>query len=248
VYLAFANPPVAIDLPATVVSSEGSVLRVCFENLTIEEQEVLTIALFSRADSWLGLDRCLQNDSVLHSLAHIFRISLRGMWATFRGIFSDRESPERKSTSLLIVRAAFILFLVAALAWAPAAIIEGNSPCGIASRHSIAAFNFKAAASFARNIENSAEAQLAHGSSEFVALFRHWQYDSGHGLQFAPFRIGPGAYPPGVLPWWAYLPLWFTQLPWLAAFMVIALALTVAFSIRQLLRARARARLTMTGY
>ena len=117
VHLAFPVPSVAIDLPATVVSSEGSVLRVCFENLTIAEQEVLTIALFSRADSWLGWGESRESDNVLRSLGRIFQISMHGMWVTFRSIFSDRDSSDRKSSSLSIARSLILLFLAAALAW-----------------------------------------------------------------------------------------------------------------------------------
>ena len=39
--------------------------------------------------------------------------------------------------------------------------------------------------------------------------------------------------------------LWFTQVPWLAAVVIIVLAFLVALWTRQWLRARARARLTM---
>ncbi|MGD0346313.1 MAG: UDP-forming cellulose synthase catalytic subunit [Terracidiphilus sp.] len=116
VHLAFPVPSAAIDLPATVVSSEGSVLRVCFENLTIEEQEVLTIALYSRADSWLGWGEARESDNVLRSLGRIFQISLHGMWATFRSVFSRSESSERKSATLSIARSSMLLFLAAALA------------------------------------------------------------------------------------------------------------------------------------
>jgi cellulose synthase (UDP-forming) len=117
VYLAFPVPSVAIDLPATVVSSEGSVLRVSFENLTIEEQEVLTIALYSRADSWLGWGESRESDNVLRSLGRIFQISMHGMRATTRSIFSDRGSSARKPSSLSIARTPILLFLAAALAW-----------------------------------------------------------------------------------------------------------------------------------
>ena len=115
VHLAFPVPSAAIDLPATVVSSEGSVLRVCFENLSIAEQEVLTVALFSRADSWLGWGESRQSDNVLRSLGRIFQISMRGMWATGRSIFSDRDSSKRKPASLSIARIPILLFLAAAL-------------------------------------------------------------------------------------------------------------------------------------
>ncbi|MDR3738846.1 MAG: UDP-forming cellulose synthase catalytic subunit, partial [Terracidiphilus sp.] len=66
--LAFPSPASGTDLPATVVSSEGSVVRVRFENLTIAEEEVLTMVLYSRADSWLGWGESRESDDVLHSL------------------------------------------------------------------------------------------------------------------------------------------------------------------------------------
>jgi cellulose synthase (UDP-forming) len=241
VYLAFANRSVAIDLPATVVSSEASVLRVCFENLTIEEQEMLTIALFSRADSWLGLGEDRQNDNVLRSLGRIFKISLRGMWVTFRGIFGDHDSSERKPTSLSIIRTSILLFLAAALAWAPGAIFEGiKSPYDIAGIRSIVAMQFKDGAAFARFIYKFMEVQLALDISNFVAV--------SHGSQFESFRIASTVDHVGVLPWWANLTQWFTQVPWLAAVLVILLAFLLAIWTRQWLRVRARARLTMTGY
>jgi cellulose synthase (UDP-forming) len=241
VYLAFTHSSVAIDLPATVVTSEGSMLRVCFENLTIEEQEMLTIALFSPADSWLGWGVARQSDNVLRSLGGIFRISLRGMWLTFRSIFSDRDSSERKSTLLSIARTFILLFLAAALAWAPAAIIETiESPYGIAGIRSIVAIHFKDGGPVAPFMDKFMEVQLAHDISNSIAVF--------HGSQFESFRIGSTVYHAGALPWWTYPTLWFMQVPWLAAVLVIFLAFLLAIWTRQWLRARARARLTMTGY
>ncbi len=105
VRLAFPVPSAAIDLPATVVSSEGSVLRVRFENLSIAEQEVLTMVLYSRADSWLGWGEARESDNVLRSLGRIFQISMHGLKATFRSLFSDDEAARRKSGSLSIARA-----------------------------------------------------------------------------------------------------------------------------------------------
>jgi len=79
--------------------------------------------------------------------------------------------------------------------------------------------------------------QQAHDISDSVAVF--------HGSQFESFSIGSEVYHVGVLPWWTYLTLWFTQVPWLAAVLVIILAFLLAIWTRQWLRARARARLTM---
>jgi len=141
VYLAFTHSSVAIDLPATVVTSEGSMLRVCLRNLTIEEQEMLTIALFSPADSWLGLGVARQSDNVLRSLGGILPDLPARHVLTFRSIFSDRDSSERKvHFALHRPHIHPSLFWAAALAWAPAAIIETiESPYGIAGIRSIVA-------------------------------------------------------------------------------------------------------------
>jgi cellulose synthase (UDP-forming) len=66
-----------------------------------------------------------------------------------------------------------------------------------------------------------------------------------HGTQFQSFRLGTQVYHVGFLPWWTRLTLWFTQVPWLAALLVVVFAFLLAIWGRQWLRARARARLTM---
>ncbi len=116
VRMAFPLPAVSTDLPAAVVSLEDSILRVRFEELSIAEQEVLTVVLYSRADSWLGWGEARDTDHVLRSLGHIFRVSMRGLKSTFLSVVSDRDSSGGKSTPLSIARSASILFLALALA------------------------------------------------------------------------------------------------------------------------------------
>ena len=65
VRLVFPLPSGDNELRATVVSSEGSVLRVKFQDLNIAEQEVLTMVLYSRADTWLGWGESRESDNVL---------------------------------------------------------------------------------------------------------------------------------------------------------------------------------------
>lgn len=112
--LAFPMPTPGVDLPAVVVSSEGSVLRVRFDNLSIPEQEVLTMVLYSRADSWLGWGESRESDDVLRSLSRIFRISMHGLATTFRSLFTDKDRAQGKSGSLSVARTS-VLFLAAAL-------------------------------------------------------------------------------------------------------------------------------------
>ncbi len=115
VWLAFPLPAVSTELPATVVSIEGSVVRVRFQDLTIAEEEVVAILLYSRADSWLGWGESREPDDVMKSLAHIFAISFKGLVHTFQSLLGvgDRKVV-KKPASLSVVRPA-IVFLLASL-------------------------------------------------------------------------------------------------------------------------------------
>jgi cellulose synthase (UDP-forming) len=112
VRLAFPLPAVALDLPATVVSTEGLLLRVSFEDLTIAEQEVLTMVLYSRADSWLGWGETRETDNILKSLGRIFQISMHGLVSTFRSLFTGKG---RRTNKVLPAVSSAIIFAVAAL-------------------------------------------------------------------------------------------------------------------------------------
>jgi cellulose synthase (UDP-forming) len=65
------------------------------------------------------------------------------------------------------------------------------------------------------------------------------------GTRFQSFRVGNSVYHVGSLPWWTRLTLWFMEVPWLAAVVVLVLAFMLAIWTRQWLRHKARARLRM---
>ena len=117
VKLLFPQPPGSIPLRAKVVSLEGeSVLRVCFDDLSIAELEVLTMQLYSRADSWLGWGEGRESDNVLRSLGRIFTISMRGLKATALSLSGrDGQAARRKSASLSIAQSGMILLFASLL-------------------------------------------------------------------------------------------------------------------------------------
>jgi cellulose synthase (UDP-forming) len=80
------------DLPVTVVGAGGNVVRLQFDPLTIQEEEMLTIVLYSRADSWLGWGEARESDRPLVSLARIFRLSLHGLSQTIRGLMKNEKN------------------------------------------------------------------------------------------------------------------------------------------------------------
>ncbi|MGA3034186.1 MAG: UDP-forming cellulose synthase catalytic subunit [Terracidiphilus sp.] len=113
VRLAFPDQQLCCDLPAAVVSLQDSILRVNFKDLSIPEQETLTVALFSRADSWLSWSGEREGDHVLRSLAHIFRVSAHGLKATFQTIAHEKSGPPNNSNPLSIARTSAILMALA---------------------------------------------------------------------------------------------------------------------------------------
>jgi cellulose synthase (UDP-forming) len=126
VRLTFPHPAPQTEIPAYVVSSEGSVLRVRFEALTIAEQEVLTMVLYSRADSWLGSGESRKNDNVMRSMGSIFMISMRGLGATFMSLFGGDDKKPRKPATLSVVRSAAIVAMALGLMGA-AHIAQGQT-------------------------------------------------------------------------------------------------------------------------
>ncbi len=94
VKLVFPLPSGENELRGTVVSAEGSVLRVKFENLSIAEQEVLTVVLYSRADTWLGWGEHRETDNILGSLQRIFQISMMGLAMTFRNLLTPQKKKQ----------------------------------------------------------------------------------------------------------------------------------------------------------
>jgi cellulose synthase (UDP-forming) len=116
--LEFPMPAGNNQLRADVVALEGTLLRVKFEDLSIAEQEVLTMVLYSRADSWLGWGEARESDNVLRSLARIFQISMHGMVATAQSLFNSRKNSKKKVQRLPATTSA--LLVLAAMLWGAA--------------------------------------------------------------------------------------------------------------------------------
>ncbi len=84
-------------LPATVIGLEGRTLRAHFDPLTIQEEEALTMVLYSRADTWLGWGEAREVDRPLLSLWRILQLSGHGLSKTLRGMMtSGNKAPKAK--------------------------------------------------------------------------------------------------------------------------------------------------------
>jgi cellulose synthase (UDP-forming) len=97
-------------LPATLVGVSGNVLRVQFDPLNLQEEEALTMVLYSRADTWLGWGESREPDHPLKSLARIFQLAIRGFRQTLRAVIKRPARPKVRLTPSVVP-----LLLLAAL-------------------------------------------------------------------------------------------------------------------------------------
>jgi cellulose synthase (UDP-forming) len=82
-------------LPATVISADGRSLRAQFDPLNLQEEEALTMVLYSRADTWLGWGEAREADRPLLSLYRIMQLSFHGLVHTFRGLMKNKKTPPK---------------------------------------------------------------------------------------------------------------------------------------------------------
>ncbi|MEG9436472.1 UDP-forming cellulose synthase catalytic subunit [Edaphobacter sp. HDX4] len=81
---------VPLVIPAKVVRSNGTTLHFQYRQLTLEQEESLTLVLYARADSWLTQEHA--PDRPLKSLSSIIRLSLRGIRYSFTSLLPSGQS------------------------------------------------------------------------------------------------------------------------------------------------------------
>ncbi len=100
-------------LPATVISADGQSLRAQFDPLNLQEEESLTMVLYSRADTWLGWGEAREADRPLLSLYRIMQLSFHGLAHTFRGLLKSRKNPPKGRLATTV--APLLIFMLLAL-------------------------------------------------------------------------------------------------------------------------------------
>jgi cellulose synthase (UDP-forming) len=100
----------AATLPATIVRMDGNELRAHFNPLTLQEDEALTMLLYSRADAWLGKTATRKPGHPFSGFARIVRLSLRGLWMTIGRPRGARQSSKNLAGTIapILLFAAFI--------------------------------------------------------------------------------------------------------------------------------------------
>jgi cellulose synthase (UDP-forming) len=89
-------------LPATVVSLGDRVLRAQFDPLSMQEEEALTMVLYSRADTWLGWGESREADRPIFGMLRILRLSFQGLKQTVRGLLKrDKSGPRGRFATIV---------------------------------------------------------------------------------------------------------------------------------------------------
>jgi cellulose synthase (UDP-forming) len=96
-------------LPATVVGTSSGIMRAHFAPLTVQEEEALTMILYSRADTWLGWRETRERDRPLRSLARILALSMRGLWQTLTAGWGRMHPSENRGFSTGMVQAGLLI-------------------------------------------------------------------------------------------------------------------------------------------
>jgi cellulose synthase (UDP-forming) len=113
-------------LPATLLGINGNSLRAQFDPLTLQEEEALTMVLYSRADTWLGWGETREPDKPLTSLYRIARLAFHGLGQAVRAWTKPKAPPKGKlATSIVPLVLLAVLFGTGTLSAQPSS--EGNS-------------------------------------------------------------------------------------------------------------------------
>ena len=100
--------------PATLVSLDGKNLRLKYEPLSIEEEELMTLVLYSRADTWLSRSERRQKDRPLHSFARLVQLSVRGVGYAMLALVPKRKKSDKVAAAARAQTAGIIIALLLA--------------------------------------------------------------------------------------------------------------------------------------
>jgi cellulose synthase (UDP-forming) len=95
---------------AYVVSTDGKNLRIRYENLSLEEEELMTLVLYSRADSWLSRSERREADKPWRSFARLVSLSVKGVGHALGTLIPRKKEAElpaavRAGTAMLLLAA-----------------------------------------------------------------------------------------------------------------------------------------------
>jgi cellulose synthase (UDP-forming) len=121
--ISFPQQTRSAQIGATVMGKTGDSIRLKFDATTIVEQETLTRALYSRANSWISLRAKGEEDRPLVSLGRVILISFTGFKRILLGLL-----PRRNTVGILLLAASLGLLHKSSSGQIPGTITTPEPP------------------------------------------------------------------------------------------------------------------------
>ena len=214
------------SLPATVISVEDQVMRAHFDALTLQQEEALTMVLYSRADTWLGWGESREIDRPLVSLWRILQLAGSGFAGAVMSVIRPRRGRSRAPYASVVP----LLLLMLLVGW-------GLPPRVVAQAVQ----------------RTSMSPEISRNQTRTDASIAAWQFSSGNvrrsGRVFLDRHFSREHQERGRLllhetaQKWAWLDRKMVGMPWLLFLAVGILCLGNAYVLRSMLRHHARSRL-----
>lgn len=237
------------SLPATVIGVDDDSLRAQFDPLTLQEDEALTMVLYSRADTWLGWNEQRERDRPLRSLGRLLKLAARGLWQT---VLPGRG---RSGDGGLLTGIAPLFFLVALAlpAWTGrsyAAVPEGWAG-SMSTHHSmrgtVAGVATRAIAPAALQHASPAASPAIRSSVKPDDLLNgqavHGETAIASGEASGSWAWMGELYRTLLAPKWMAASVLAAQYPWALMLLVVLQTFLISILLRAMLRRRARERL-----
>ncbi|GGH13575.1 UDP-forming cellulose synthase catalytic subunit [Silvibacterium dinghuense] len=155
------------ELPATIVSHDRDTMRLQFDALTITEEELLTMVLYSRADTWLKWGESREVDNPGRSFVRILQLSRIGLRETFLTLIPRRKRSQKQRKLVPKNVASILLF---PLLLAAAARLHAAPVAPVAPAASETAGSFRSAFTL-RDLGMSAPVEMRGIDSTFTLPF-----------------------------------------------------------------------------
>ena len=98
---------------ATVVSATGVDLRLKYEPFSVEQEELMTLILYSRADTWLAQGEKREIDRPFHSFLYLVALSVKGVGYALGTLLPKKGSPAPAAAARAGSAVAMLALLVA---------------------------------------------------------------------------------------------------------------------------------------
>ena len=125
----FSGMPEGCFFQPQIIEATDKTIRIDFGELNLEQEEVLTRVLYTRADSWIDWGKNREEDRPLRTYGRLLGVALTGLFAISRGLFTarpddpssgDKKVDKNRRLQPILILALIVLGLILLAVRAPA--------------------------------------------------------------------------------------------------------------------------------